>query len=313
MKVFLTGASGFVGANLARRLVREGHEVHLPLRKNSDLWRLEGILGEAHAHQLDLRDFPGLCKALVEIRPNAIIHMATYGAYPTVQSDFDTIFGTNMVGTINLVRACGKVKYDCFINTSSSSEYGLTKKRMCEGDFPMPVNYYGATKAGATIYCQAHARLTGAPIMTTRLFSVYGPYEEPMRLVPSVIKKCLLNQQIELTQGTQRRDFIYTSDVEDAYLELMGRPDLGGEIINIGTGKQSTVRKIVGEIMIATKTSSVPKWGALPTRTNEAESWVADTRKAGRLLAWRPKTSIRGGVEKTVAWMGKNMERYSAR
>ena len=326
MRVFLTGASGFVGANIARRLLKEGHEVHVSIRKATmvpkapsvsgnqrlpnNAWRLEDILSELNTHEVDITDLPGLSRVIKEISPEGIIHMATYGAYPTVQRDLQKILDTNLTGTINLVRACEQIRYDVFINTSSSSEYGLANKSMNEDDLPKPIDYYGATKTGATMFCQAHTRITGAPIITTRLFSVYGPYEEPIRLVPSTIRKCLRNDKLEFTQGMQRRDFIYTSDVEDAYLHLLKRPDLKGDILNIGTGTQRTVKEIVGAIIKETDTKSEPGWGALQTRQFESFNWVADMAKTNNLLKWKAKRSMEDGIRHTVAWMRKNMQYY---
>jgi nucleoside-diphosphate-sugar epimerase len=310
MKIFLSGAGGFVGANMARRLLREGYEVHVSLRGNTNAWRLADIMDQLNAHKVDITDFAALSRTIKEVSPEGIIHMATYGAYPTAQKDLQKTLDTNLTGTINMVRACGQIRYECFINTSSSSEYGLVQKSMNEDDFPKPIDYYGATKAGATIFCQAHTRITEAPIITVRLFSVYGPYEEPIRLVPSTIKKCLGNEKLEFTQGMQKRDFIYTADVEDAYIELLRRPDLKGGILNIGTGSQHTVRDIVGAIIKETGTSSRPDFGALPTRQFESFNWVADMEKTHRLLKWRAKCNIAAGIRETVAWMRKNLGYY---
>ena len=121
MKIFLTGASGFVGANMARRLLKEGHELHVSVRRTTNLWRLEDIRNDIIIHELDLLDFPALSKAMEQFSPQGIIHMATYGAYPTMQNDLQKIVDTNLLGTINLVRATDKIRYECFINTSSSS------------------------------------------------------------------------------------------------------------------------------------------------------------------------------------------------
>ena len=310
MRIFLTGASGFVGANIARRLLKEGHEVHINLRKGSNSWRLGEILRQLNTHMADLRNLNDITKTINVVKPEAIIHLATYGAYPTLQKDLQKILDTNYTGTLNLVRACDQIRYEIFINTSSSSEYGLVKKAMNEEDFPKPIDYYGAAKTAATVFCQTHARITGAPIVTTRLFSVYGPYEEPVRLVPSTIKKCLLNEKLEFTQGMQKRDFIFTSDIEDAYLSLLGRPDLKGEILNMGTGSQHSVRDIVSLIIKETGTSSKPSWGAIPTRQFESFNWVADVEKTHRVLKWKAKVELSDGIGKTVAWMRENLHHY---
>jgi len=311
MKVLVTGATGFVGANVAMRLLREGHEVHAPVRAESNKWRIAEVENELNLHEVDLRDFLAVKKMVEEIKPEIIMHLATYGAYPTRQTEFEKIFETNYFGTANLVRACDSVEYECFINTSSSSEYGLTDKKMAEGDLPKPVNYYGATKTAATVFCQTHARISGKPIITTRLFSVYGPWEEPSRLVPLALKSCIKGEKLALGDGKTKRDFIYTVDVENAYLELMTRADLTGEILNIGTGTQYAVREMVE--MIAKKSgadSALLEWGKLPTRNLEAENWVADMRKAHRILKWRAKESLESGVEKSVEWMRKNLQYY---
>jgi nucleoside-diphosphate-sugar epimerase len=310
VKVFVTGAGGFVGANLARRLLTEGHEVHVLLRSESDTWRLGEALGQMNVHRGDIRDFEAVRRALEATKPEGIVHMATNGAYPTVQNDFLQIFETNMTGTANLIRASEKIRYECFINTSSSSEYGLVTKPMAEDDLPKPVNYYGATKAGATVLCQTHTRITGAPIINTRLFSVYGPYEEKIRLVPSTIAKCLLKKPLVFTRGTQKRDFIYISDVEEAYLELLRSPHLKGEVLNIGTGTQYSVREMVQEIVKCTGSNEKQEWGVIPTWRFEADSWVADMSKAHAKLRWRAKVGLAEGVEQTVAWMRENIAYY---
>jgi nucleoside-diphosphate-sugar epimerase len=310
MRIFLTGATGFVGANIARRLLKEGHEVHVSIRKGSGTWRLASIMSQLNVHTLDITNYGAVCHTMQSVSPESIIHMATYGAYTRTQTNFNNIFETNMIGTINLVRACDDIRYETFINTGSSSEYGLVKKKMSENDVPMPVNYYGATKAGATIFCQTHARITNKPIITTRLFSVYGPYEEPIRLVPSTIRNCLLHKRLEMTTGLQKRDFIYTQDIEDAYLELIRRPDLKGEVLNLGTGMQYTVMEMVEAIVEETKTKSKPVWGAKTSEEKPEFDWVSDTSKADLLLYWRPKHSLEMGVKKTVNWMRKNLVYY---
>src|ERR1051326_2833318 len=113
-RVLLTGASGFVGANLARRLLRDGHELHLLLRPNHQTWRIQAICGEAQLHETEL-DEESLTKLVESIRPEWVFHLAAYGAYPT-QTDLRRMVETNILGTMNLVQACLKAGFEAFVN-----------------------------------------------------------------------------------------------------------------------------------------------------------------------------------------------------
>src|SRR5581483_3388167 len=143
---------------------------------------------------------------------------------------------TNIIATKNLLFASQDIPYSCFINTGSSSEYGLKRHPMKETDFLEPLSYYAVTKASATLLCQAFAKLHNKPIITFRLFSVYGPLENKTRFIPSAISAGIHDTVLPLTEGIVRRDFIYIDDVIDAYIHATHLPAKPGEIYNIGTG-----------------------------------------------------------------------------
>src|SRR3989338_6947420 len=177
-RVLLTGATGFVGANLARRLLREGYEVHVLTRKTSDRWRLANILPSLHDHIVDLREVAKLNKVVGSIKPDIICHLATAAIYGGVHLPEKDLIDINLWGTFNLINACEKINYSCFINTGTSSEYGPKPHRMRETDFCQPINMYGITKLAAALYAQLVAKSSQKPIIHLRLFSPYGPYDE---------------------------------------------------------------------------------------------------------------------------------------
>ena len=304
-KVLVTGAYGFIGSNLARRLIRNGCDVHVISRKETNRWRVHNL--DFQDHTCDLRDSAQVDILVKEIRPDTVYHLAAYGCYPTFQQDLNTIVQTNIMGALNLFSALSKTNYEVLINTGSSSEYGLKSRLMSENDLLEPTNAYGVSKAAITLLC----KVLGRSIVTIRPFSVYGYYEEPTRLIPYVITSCLRSKELKLTKGKQTRDFIFIEDIVDAYIKAGTTPKARGEILNIGSGTQHTVEETVLKIVQLCNKDVGMDWGALTYREGEANCWVADITKAKRVLDWEPKYTLEQGLGKTVKWFIEGgLEKY---
>lgn len=307
--IFVTGATGFVGSNLVHRLVKDGHEVHVSARKESNLWRLQDIKNDLIFHYSDITDRYNIEKTVSEINPDIVYHTAVYGGYP-FQSDDDKIIKTNLIGTINVLKACLKTDMQCFVNTGTSSEYGMKSAPIKETDFLDPASSYAFSKAAATLYCHMAAKSVSAPVVTLRPFSPYGYYEEPGRLVPYVIRSCLRNEQPKLSSKTSVRDFIFIDDLIEAYILAAETQPAHGEIFNIGCGKQHTITDVVDKTKVITESSVEPVWESASGRPNEPAVWVADIAKARNVLGWEPEYSLDDGLKKTVEWVRNNMEFY---
>ena len=301
-RVLLTGAGGFVGAVLARRLLKDGHQVHVLLKSATTRWRLADVQPDLRLHEVDLQDEEGVRRVAGAIQPELVYHLAAHGAYP-FQTDPDGIIATNILGTWNLVKALARIDYEVFVNAGSSSEYGFKDFAMRETDLLEPNSYYAVAKCAQTLLCQHVARTEKKPITTFRLFSAYGPYEEPSRLVPTLIRRCLNNQDLSLVPPETARDFVYVDDVVDAFLRTSELARLRGDIINIGTGVQSTIRDVVEAIVQHTGARVECKWGAMQPRIWDSSTWVADCTKAKTLLGWRARTSLHEGLSRTVAFV----------
>lgn len=310
--MLLTGSTGFVGACLVRRLINLGCDVHIITRKQSNKWRIVSVLKDVTEHAVDLQDFESLSRLINNIKPGVIYHLAAYGAYP-FQQDINQIMLTNIVGTVNLLNACIATGFDLFVNTGSSSEYGKKEEAMKETNLLEPNNNYGASKCSATLFCQSIAINTQLPIVTLRLFSAYGPYEESTRLIPTVIMSCLNNKNPMLRSGMSVRDYIFVEDIIDLYLSLMGKNIEPGDIFNAGTGKQHSVYDVVNCIIDLTGVSVRPIWGVVERPMIEPASWVADISKAGKKLGWHPTHNIEQGLDKTIRWFRDNMVVYESR
>lgn len=309
--IFITGAGGFIGTNLTKKLLKKNFYIHVLNRTENISWRLKAVANQITVHNGDITDYNSLRRALLKTKPDYIIHLATYGAY-SFQTEIDKIISVNILGTKNLLEASKDIPYKCFINTGSSSEYGFKDRPMKESDFCDPVSYYGVTKLAATQICKVFARINDKPIVTLRLFSVYGPYENHTRFIPTIIKSLIVKSVINLTPGNVRRDFIYINDVIDAYLKALRQGSkIKGETLNIGTGREFTNDEIVQILFKITGKKTKVKKGGFSKRGWDTNHWAANTAKSKKYLKWESKYSIEKGLSETYLWLNKNLKYYN--
>jgi len=298
----VTGATGFVGANLARRLLREGCRVHLLVRPGHATWRLEGIRDQVQLHQVELTDRAALDLLVAQVRPEWIFHLAAYGAY-SWQTDLQQMIQTNITGTANLLEACAQVGFAAFVNTGSSSEYGAKDHAPAEAENPEPNSHYACTKVAATLLCRYTAQSRNLNLATLRLYSVYGPYEDPGRLFPALIRKGLQGQLPPLVSPDTTRDYVYVEDVCEAYLLAASQPGQEpGAVYNVGTGAQTSLRQLVALARQSLGVDAEPVWGTMPARIWDTSVWVADNRRIREGLGWVPRTALAEGFERTADW-----------
>lgn len=303
-KVLITGATGFIGANLARRLVQTGNQVVILTRSTSNRWRLEGLLPEIEDIIMPIDDAEGLKSVLARVKPEVIYHMATAGLYAGQHLPDEQLFRTNLQGTINLIKACEGIDYKCFVNTGSSSEYGPNAAPMKESDICLPINSYGISKCAATMFAHSYALLHKRNIINLRLFSPFGPYNDEFRLIAYVISNLLRGRELKLSSPDPVRDYIYIDDVVDLLVEAAHSiPKPCGEIFNVGTGKQTSVSQVIETIISAAGKRVEVVWGSCQPRDFDAVNWRADMSKTFSSFKWRPKFSLAQGISKNIAWV----------
>jgi UDP-glucose 4-epimerase len=301
-RVVITGATGFVGANLTRRLLQQGHEIHLLVRTGCNLWRVEELGDMIQFHYLSLMDGLELDRCIAGIRPDWIFHLAAHGAY-SWQTDVHQMVQTNIVGTINLVQACLKSGFEAFVNTGSSSEYGFKDHAPSEQEWLEPNSHYAVTKAAATQYCRHIARSSQANILTLRLYSVFGPYEDPHRFMPTLIRHGLRGKLPPLANPDTARDYIYVDDVSQAYILAVTLRNLEqGGVFNIGSGTQTRLDQVVKMARRELDIEAEPQWGSMSSRNWDTGVWVSDNRKAQTEMGWHPQYSLEQGFRIMVEW-----------
>lgn len=302
-RVLITGASGFVGANLCRRALRDGHEVHLLLREGFAPWRLVEVMDRVRIHTADLRDGEATARAVAEARPERVFHLAAYGAYSS-QIDLRRMAETHVIGTANLVEACLAAGFESFVHAGSSSEYGFTDHPPSEDERIDPNSPYAVTKAAATHYCRYASRRAKAPITTLRLYSVYGPWEEPTRLMPTLMLNGLGGTLPPLVNPDVARDFVHVDDVVEAFV-LAAEDPAGqlGAVYNVGTGVQTTIRQTVELACRLLRIAAPPRWGSMENRSWDTGTWVADARLIRDKLGWAPRIDLESGFRAMASWL----------
>ena len=299
-RILITGGSGFIGACVARDQIAAGANVHLLLRPEFRNWRLKNIVGQFTPHWADLRDADDVRRAVEASKPDVIFHLATHGAYPT-QNDRAAIFATNMQGTLNLIDALAKRDYRAFVHAGSSSEYGFKNNPMREDDVLESRSDYAIGKATATLMVLAEA-YRGKPNVVVRVFSAYGPWEEPTRLTPYVMNCCARGENPRVTSGHQPRDFIYVDDVVALLKIAADLPAAHGRILHAGTGKQRRVRDMIEAIVAVAGNRVKPLYGVAQMQPYEPTSWVASIDNTTALTGWMPRHELKSGVESMWNW-----------
>lgn len=312
-EVLVTGATGFVGSNLVRRLISQNFQVHILIRKTSKPGRISDISTKLKTYEVDLVEAVKLKKIVQKINPKIIFHLAAKSIFSSQKEDnHQEIIKSNFLGTVNLIQALQDVDYQCFANIGSSSEYGIKNHPMRESDVCQPVNVYGVSKLSSTVFAQMIANIYQKPIITLRLFSPFGPFDDQRRLIANTIVSALKNRDLFLTQPSVVRDYIFVDDVVNACLVCISKTSkFSEEIFNIGSGQQQTIGEVVTKITKLTNSKSRLLWGKLPVINLEPKIWQADLTKTEKLLGWKPKYSLDEGILKTVEWFKKNLDLYN--
>ena len=301
-RTLVTGATGFVGANLVRRLLADGHEVHVLCRPESNSWRLHEINQQLKTHHESLADKEALSVCLNKIKPEWVFHLAAHGAY-SWQNDLASIISTNILGTANLLACLVNGSCESFISAGSSSEYGYKDHAPQEKEWLDPNSEYAIAKAAAAHFCRFYAHKHGLNTAVLRLYSAYGPYEDQGRLIPTIINHGLQKKLPPLVDPEIARDFIYIDDVISAFITAASTQNpQPGAIYNIGTGKQTNLREVVSLARQIFDINEEPEWGSMPNRKWDTSVWVADISKISKGLNWQPQNTFQEGFLKTIAW-----------
>jgi nucleoside-diphosphate-sugar epimerase len=305
-KILITGSNGFIGANLLYRLLELGEDTHILIRDGSNLWRIEKALSRCTKHVVDLTNAELIKEKINTIKPEIIYHCSTYGV-SHLQKDPQTMFKTNVIGSLNLFNATlGKDYVKHIVNIGTSLEYGQKTGVIMEEDCERPNTLYGISKLSQTHLASYFAKNFDLPITTLRIFTGYGKFEEPKHLIGDIILGILTKKPIKIHTYSAKRDFIYIDDVIEALIKTADNAPIR-DIINIGTGREYSVKDI---IEIASKFGRIRIINEPASDERTKGEGHANTNKSKNLLNWTSAYSIDEGLRKTFEWFAQNKIHY---
>lgn len=288
--VLVTGATGFIGAHLVRRLLEQDSNVQAVSRRPP-------AVGDSPIrwHQADLADPDAAGRLVAAVRPDTIFHLASHVAGSRSADLVLPTFHANLASTVNLLSAVTKTPCRRFILTGSLEEPESTAES--------PSSPYAAAKVAARQYAAMFHTLYGIPIVLARLFMVYGPdQKDDRKLVPYVIRSLLAGTPMQLSPGMRPVDWIYVDDVVRGLLAMAVAPNaVEGARFDLGSGRLATVRTVVEKIAALVRQGLALPFGALPERPFE-QVRTADVAATTAALGWAPTTSLDDGLRLTVDW-----------
>lgn len=297
-KVLVTGGAGFIGSHLVDRLIYEGCSVSII--DNMSTGRVVNVNKGAKLYEMDIRD-SGISKVFELEKPEYVVHNASQ---INVRNSFeDPVFDcdVNIIGTINILENCRKYEVSKIIYPSSAAVYGMPEYLPVDEKHSVnPISYYGISKHTPEHYIRVYSELYGIKHTILRYANVYGIRQDPKGEggVVSIFMERLLKGKVPVIygDGEQTRDFIYVDDIVEANIKALSYGD--NEILNISTNMPVSVNELYSVMKDILGVEHDAEH--IGERAGDIRYSCLDNSKATKLLDWKPKYSLRDGLEKTI-------------
>lgn len=304
MRVLLTGACGFIGAHVLAELLAQNIPVAIILRNESNTWRIQPYLDQVTIIQANLAEMSGALPEILKFSPDTLINLAWYGVENKYSNDNKQLI-ENLTLVQSLFDVAKKAGINSFIGTGSQAEYGPRNAVINEEMVTLPSTLYGVAKLSAYHMLKILCEKQAMRFAWLRIFSSYGPMDNPDWFIPYLITQIRKSAIPKLTKGEQLWDYIYVQDVANAIIAVAKSQTAAG-IFNLGSGEVNTVKYLAETIRDSINSDLDLDFGAIPYRHDQVMHLQADITRLTQLVNWQPKVSLRQGIEKTIAWFKSN-------
>ena len=317
-KIFITGATGFIGSHLVEKCVKEGYDVIAYDRYNptGDWGFLEDSIYKNNFRVVlgDVRDYDSVHKAMHGC--DAVFHLAALIGIPYSYISPLAYIRTNIEGTYNILESSKNLDLEQVLVTSTSETYGSAKYVPIDEIHPLiGQSPYSATKIAADQLALSYFKSFDLPLKIVRPFNTYGPRQSSRAIIPSIISQILnKNSEIKLGSLTPTRDMTYVTDTCNGFLEIYKSDKLFGEIVNVGSNSEISISDLVNLIARLMKRDIIIRSEETRIRptNSEVNRLVCDNTKLKSNTNWSCKNTLEQGIHKVIEWMKKpkNLNMY---
>jgi NAD dependent epimerase/dehydratase len=317
--VLVTGAGGFIGGHLVERLVADGARVTGLVRYNSRNergtldWLAPEIVSEVEVVLGELRDIESVTRAVQGAE--VVMHLGAQIAIPYSYVNPRDFFEVNVLGSLNVAQASLQAEVERVVHTSTSEVYGSAQQVPITEDHPLePQSPYAASKLAADKLMDSWQRSYGLPVVVLRPFNTYGPRQSARAIIPTIISQALAGETLRLGSLHPRRDLTFVDDTVAGMVAAAHAPRAIGRTVQLGTGGAVSIGEIVeavGELMSRDLHPILDENRVRPEKS-EVQLLLSKPDLAEEILGWRPTTTLRQGLERTIEWMAGNSERFRA-
>lgn len=301
MRVFVTGASGFIGAHVVRALLAHGHSVMALALLGDSLWRLQDAVEQIPFVFGNLGDVEILRRALADFQPDACIHLAWY-AEPGKYLDSPENLAS-LTSSLALLGELIRVGCSQVVMAGTCAEYDTTFGYLREDTPTRPVTLYAAAKLACYLLSQQIAEQAKTNLAWGRIFYPYGPQEDERRAVPALVRALQNGLSFPATLGDQVRDYIHVEDVATAFCTLAEKQANG--VFNISSGTPVTIQQLLETVGNFIGRADLIQFGAQPYRAWEPPFICGDNRRL-KELGWKPAYGLTQGLEQTIRWWSEH-------
>ncbi|TWB24559.1 nucleoside-diphosphate-sugar epimerase [Nitrospirillum amazonense] len=299
MRIAITGAGGFLGAPLVRLLAARGDAVAAIVRPGTTQDRLPDLAGAMRIIEGDLDTIGALEAPLADFRPDVLVHAAWAGVGAQDRDRPGQL--RNVVAAGELAALAGRLGASTFIGIGSQAEYGPVSGRTDEAVPARPVTLYGIAKLSAALATQRICAQAGLRWAWLRVFSLFGPRDNPQCLIPALIEQIGRGQRPQLTACTQRWDYLYVEDAAAAVAAVARTPSAAG-LFNLGSGRAPPLLETVIHLRDLLDPTVPLGVGEIPYGPNPVMHLEADIGRLTALTGWRPTLTLGDGLRATIAW-----------
>jgi nucleoside-diphosphate-sugar epimerase len=304
-RILITGAGGFIGRHLLRRLTTSGCNPVALTRFPGPLRAEFG--GAVQTVAIDWDDPSAVARVIEEVKPSVLFHLAGVRVADGETNSATRNWQGNVELTENLLSALATTALNRFIALGTAEEYGAVAGPVAEDQLAEPVTGYGRAKAEVTKMLLAKYQREGFPAAVLRPFTVYGPGQPARMFIAQAVEHAVAGRSFAMTEGRQRRDLVYIEDIVRALIAAGNVPGIEGAVMNLGSGRPRQLREVAETVWRLADSKAPLQVGARPAPPEELHDTWANPSRAKERLDWTPEIELEQGLLTTINWEREQM------